>query len=138
MLAAMEGHCSVVRYLLKDGQAAAHLQDGKGLSALMLAVLSGRVECVKAILEAPDGRTGTEVEDRAEVGAGSRPGLELRDEEGFTALLHAASAGNSAALSLLLLEGADPAARNQEGEDARALATRKGHTEVLRTLIDFQ
>lgn len=124
MLAAMEKHCSVVKVLLQQ-QADVRFQDSKGISALMFAVLSGSIACVKALLKA------IEQTDRALLDG-------QVDGEGNTALLHAAAAGNADVLSLLLLHGADPKRRNYKGQDAEALAASYDRSEIVNLLAELQ
>jgi uncharacterized protein YuzE len=50
------------------------------------------------------------------------PGLEDRDDEGWTALLNAAYFGQDEVLRFLLLAGADHTITDKEGSTARALA----------------
>ncbi len=124
MLAAMEKHCMVVNFLLAQ-QADLHVQDKKGISALMYAVLSGSMVCVTALVEAVAQTDRTLLDGQV-------------DREGNTALLHAAASGNADALSLLLLHGADPKRVNGKGQDAEALAASYDRKEIVNLLKELE
>src|SRR3954454_23569716 len=51
-------------------------------------------------------------------------------------LLHAAAAGDVAAIGAALADGADPDARAADGTPATMIATRGHHTDALRALLD--
>ena len=120
----MEKHCAVVKFLLTQ-QADLRVQDKKGITALMYAVLSGSMVCVKALVEAVERTDRTLLDGQV-------------DREGNTALLHAAASGNADALSLLLLHGADPRRVNSKGQDAEALAASYDRREIVNLLKELE
>jgi len=50
----------------------------------------------------------------------------------------AARGGNTEAVTALLAAHADPNAKNDDGETALSIASRKGHTEILDLLKSLQ
>ncbi|MBN2634101.1 MAG: ankyrin repeat domain-containing protein, partial [Bacteroidales bacterium] len=55
-------------------------------------------------------------------------------EEHFTALMFAASEGQTGIVKLLLENGADPFRKDADGDDALTFARNNGHTEVVTLL----
>jgi len=80
------------------------------VAALHAAVAGGKLEIVKAVLE-----------------AGADPNAQ--QQAGFRAIHEAGTKGNRALAELLLAHGADPSLPNDEGKSAIALARDKGHME---------
>lgn len=65
--------------------------------------------------------------------------LNLQDAAGFSALIHAAVVGSTAACRVLRSYGADPSLRTaEEGKTAHDLATAAGHTACLPFLKPAQ
>jgi ankyrin repeat protein len=87
--AAIAGRVEVLSLLLQNG-ADSRRADNEGCTALMLAAEAREVEIVRLLLENMGGR-----------------GLDVRDEEGRTALWLACHFGNLEMVSALLLAGAD-------------------------------
>ncbi len=160
MLASRGGHVPVIRLLLPAGakvNAAASVAVGssgvnEGVTALMLAAQSGNVAAVKALLDAgadPNARAVFKTgEDLHEAGfrtvamhAASGSVLQLLGERGAdltvkdskgNGLLHYSP--DAAAAMYLLKNGADPKARNSQGETALDWATRDGRADVVKAL----
>jgi TonB family protein len=61
--------------------------------------------------------------------------VDASDDAGWTALMHAGSAGHDAVVRVLLDAGADVRLRNKAGETALHLAAQNGHTAVARLLL---
>jgi ankyrin repeat protein len=113
---------------------------GDGFTPLHLAAFFGSAEAVRALLAAgadPDAdadntfgvrpihsaaAVGARESVQALLEAGADPNLHQRDG-GYTPLHAAAHNGDAELVRLLLAHGADPALTNDEGKDARALAT---------------
>ena len=60
----------------------------------------------------------------------------IQDNDGNTALMHAANQGFSDIVKLLLEGGADPDIQNRSGNTALMMASYQGHTEIVRLLLD--
>jgi ankyrin repeat protein len=61
--------------------------------------------------------------------------VDLRDQHGRSALMHAAASGLMESVTLLLNAGASLTAVDQQGEGALARAAERGHFEVARALL---
>ena len=94
-------------------------QDMMGCTALLCASQAGATESVKALLD-PE--------------AEEFPDLELRDNDGDTALLFACMEGHLRVLRMLLDAGADADARSDSGSSAYKHALTFGHSAVVREL----
>ena len=113
IIAAREGHGGVVELLLRNGANPSH-RNLAGDSALMLAVLKGNAQMAADLIEA-----GAEV-----------------NHEGWTPLLYAAFQGQLGILEVLLSAGADVNALAPNQANALMLASRNGHIEVVRRLLE--
>jgi ankyrin repeat protein len=102
--AVMCGHVEAAAWLLKNG-AGASIRDKDGRTPLMEVCESDRLGALEILLQ--------------EVGV---QGLRERDVRGYTALHHAAMMDNEEAVQALLLAGADPTIKDNEGRTPRALA----------------
>lgn len=100
--------------LLAEG-AALETRDARGYAPLMLAAYSGSVEAFDYLLA-----------------RGADPNSQ--DDAGNSVLMGAALKGSAALVRKLLDAGADPSLRNQEGIDARAIATAFGRHEIVALL----
>jgi ankyrin repeat protein len=60
----------------------------------------------------------------------------MTDADGRTALIHAATAGNTPAVKLLLDAGAKATVLDKTGNTAMHYAVERGNTEVLRMMLD--
>lgn len=116
MWAAFNGHEPIVVFLLEQGADSTRI-DEKGRTALMYAAAGPNYKLVDLLA-------------RQE---GARIDLQDRDD-GFTALMFAASQGQAKVVEVLLGHGADPTIRNGNGESAVQFAARNGHTRVVDEL----
>lgn len=114
--AAMAGHTDVCSYLLSLPSISAATYDLDGFSPLILAVMNGRTDAVRILLD-----HGASVEPR--------------DATDLIPLCLASSGGHADIVRLLLAKGAKIVA-NAEGLYPQALAARAGHAECLRLLVE--
>ncbi|MFN8971619.1 MAG: ankyrin repeat domain-containing protein, partial [Alphaproteobacteria bacterium] len=91
--------------------------DNDGNTALIEAVLGGRIGTVQALLEA-----GAEIE--------------ARDNDGYTPLHRAARYGHTATVRALLASGAEIEARNNDGVTALHWAAWNSKTDTVQELLD--
>lgn len=112
MLAAREGHISIVRLLLNH-KVKVDQQNPVGETAVMLAAFKGHLETVKLI---------------------HARGAVLR-QSGWTALHYAAFQGHAAIARYLIDSKADVNARAPNGATPLMLAARNGHRDVVQVLL---
>ncbi len=113
-LACFFGQEPVVRLLLERGaQPGAVARNPMRVQPLHSAVAGRQTEIVSALLE-----RGAPVNGRQHLG--------------WTALHEAANQGNREMSEILLRNGADPAAANEEGKTPNDVALERGHTELAR------
>ena len=86
-----------------------------GATALFNAILKMRVSMVESLL-----KNGIDIN--------------VRNSDGMTPLMAAASTGNMQIIRILLAKGADAHAKNTLGENAGEMAARMGHTEAAKLL----
>ncbi len=86
-----------------------------GATALFNAVLKMRVSMVESLL-----KNGIDIN--------------IRNSDGMTPLMAAASTGNMQIIRIILAKGADTHAINTLGENAGEMAARMGHTEAAKLL----
>ncbi|KAN0064831.1 phosphate system positive regulatory protein pho81 [Thecaphora frezii] len=113
--AAMTGHVDVCEHLLSLSSVTAATYDLDGFSPLVLAVMNGKTEAVRILLD-----HGASVEPR--------------DSTDLIPLCLACSGGHVEITRLLLQKGAKIAS-NAEGLYPQALAARAGHVGCLRLLV---
>jgi len=115
--AVRDGDAGTVRRLLAGDPSLVTLNFDDGTAPLALAARLGRIEVLRALLEA---------------GALRRP---VADPGGApSALMEAAAAGNADAVALLLEHGADAALRDREGRTAADHAQAAGHAALATRL----
>ena len=115
MLAAFNGNREIVEMLLRAG-ADCELTDPQGRSALMFACTGAFAGCVRMLVDA-----GSDVN--------------LSDEvEHWTPLMFAAGEGQTEVVRVLLENGAEPGARDEDDDTAASFAKRRGHAETLAVL----
>ena len=111
-LAAFFGQSAAVRALIAAGaDVNAAAKNPAKVAALHAAVAGGKLEIVKAVLE-----------------AGADPNAQ--QQAGFRAIHEAGAKGNRAFADLLMAHGADPSLPNDEGKSAIDFAREKGHVEL--------
>jgi ankyrin repeat protein len=116
--AVRDGDAARVRGLLAEDPSLADAPFDDGRTPLAMAARLGRLEVLRALLEA---------------GAARRP--EADPGQGApTALMEAAAAGQAEAVALLLEHGVDPALRDRDGRTATDHAHAAGH-EALATRL---
>jgi ankyrin repeat protein len=86
-----------------------------GATALFNAILKMRVPMVESLL-----KNGIDIN--------------VRNGDGMTPLMAAATTGNMQVIRLILAKGADPHAVNSLGETAAEMASRMGHAEIAQLL----
>lgn len=159
IVAATAGHHDVVKLLLDSG-ANAQVRDETGGAPLVNAVYFGHTETVQLLLEnlaqpktaqtkslALDVRDGEELLMLA-AGLGHVDIVRLMIESGINAngrglkqrtpLMAAAAFDRPEVVKALLAKGADPAARDEDGNTALAVARDKGNDKVVALLAETQ
>lgn len=118
-LAVFFGHPEIARLLLESGAdvtaRTTNALDNQPLHAAAAGEITGRVECVRMLLDA------------------SAP-VNERQAGGSTPLMSAAQNGDGPVLHLLLERGADPSLKDDEGRSAADHADRAGHDVIARRL----
>lgn len=115
MIAAVKGHRQAAHMLLARG-GDPNLRDIYGWTALMRAASRNRPQTVRLLLEDP------------------RTDIATRDDDGATALHHAAEEGHEALVELLIAAGADPKARDAAGRTAAERAALNGYPSLAKLL----
>ena len=110
-LAAATGQAAVVRQLLAAG-ADANIADIYGWTPLMRAVDSDRFEVIRVLLQNRSVR------------------VNARDDQGETALHHAAAMGSLEIARLLIKHGADPRSKDAAGRTPASVAAVQGHAKL--------
>ena len=149
LLAAAKDHPDTVRALI-EGNADPRVKDRSNWTPLMKAVYTGYKDVADVLLKTSadqlkrDGQLDRALAVSSLLGKRDlmpRPARPRREasippsEKGQTALMYAATAGNTDAVSLLLERGADPRLVNAEGASASILALQRGHPDLAK-LID--
>lgn len=114
--AALHGHVTITRKLLKLQRDAIKISDETGKTPLHLAAKNGNNKVVSVLLN-----TGSNIH--------------AKDRTGMTPLHFAAEEGNEKTMKILLRGGADPNARDNRGRTALKVAADSGHvwlTTILR------
>jgi len=122
MLAAFNGHTAVINKLILRS-ASVNIQDINGRTALMMASSGPFQDAVKLLLE-------------------NYADPNLTDKvEHFSALMFAASEGQTEVVRTLMAHNADPFMKDADGDDAMAFAIRNNHKDVailLKSLMEMQ
>ena len=117
MVAAAKGHVQAVKLLLAEG-ADANTHDVYFWTPLHRASYENRDAVVRELLNV------------------SGLNIDAKDDQGATALHHAASKGNLRIVSQLLDMGADPMIADANGRTVQTYASQSGHDELLAWLKD--
>ncbi len=118
MVCCEEGHQDIAHMLITARSDPMHTDPTTGLSALMLASRAGHEQLVAYLL----------LEAAREV---AHEMLAMRDKHGRTALMHAALAGQSAVVRVLLATGADRNATDHQHHSALMMAFHRGHMDTV-------
>jgi len=125
MYAATLGHTSDIQ-LLMGANASASVVDSDGCSALILAAQSGRVNAIRALLiDRNINRYRTSV---------GLSVIDMQDNQGDTALMHAVRGGHYEATEALLHYGSDVNLANKSGERALSVAIASGFLRLVKLL----
>lgn len=114
--AALNGHASVVRYLIREAKLPVDIPSSDGETALMAAAAANRLDMARLLIE--------------EFGAAP----ERRSPQGFTALSLAATAGHLDMIHYLIAHGATDTASRPSAVSAAAMARQLG---TVNALIDL-
>lgn len=117
-MAASKGNPQIVKLLLEKG-ADPDLQNSSKSTALHYAASKGHEEVLLEILK-----------------SAGKPNLEVKDASGSTPLGRAASRGNMGCVKLLIQQGADVCAADNDGNTALHLAVAEEFAEVAFLLKD--
>jgi len=115
LVAAFAGDTAVARRLLLGGKSP-NTSDNDDRTALMWAVIAGRVDAAATIVE-------------------FKPRLDFADKFGNTALYYAADRGDPELTELLLKAGATVDAENRQGQTPLMAAARKGALFAVQALL---
>jgi ankyrin repeat protein len=115
--AASGGNIEVVAYLLSKG-AQASSRDDDGKTPFMWACKVGEVEAAQMLFDATQGQ-----------------GLEDQDNDGCTALHHAASEGHKEVVAFLLSKGVDTNSRSEGGFTPLLCACEAGDLELVQMVL---
>ncbi|KAF4661710.1 hypothetical protein FOL47_006566 [Perkinsus chesapeaki] len=146
MHAAARGLVNVVEVLLRHG-AKVTAKDQRGETAIMKASKGGHVDCIKLLLDAQLRRqrassTGLTLEEMAEVTnftlSEKQRILDVKNEEGQTALIKAAEAGCLESMKALVQMKASVDTHDDEGWNALMWASLEGHLPVVEWLVEEQ
>lgn len=133
---------------IKTQRASAAISNGKGLTALMQAVMRGRTAAVQELLnngvevntQNAAGRTAlmlaalTGRNDILQILIKSGAAVNAKNDEGWTALMYAAWNGHAKTVQMLIRNGAQVEMKNAAGGTALSNAVRNGHYEIARIL----
>ena len=118
MLAAQQGHETVVSVLHRVAGASVHHVNNEGVTAMHMAATCGHVGVVRYLLRARD-----------------NPNVVSTYCNGSTPLTFASSKGNPAVVLALIEGGANVNYSRSDGATSLILAAQNGHIEVVRALL---
>lgn len=116
--AARQGDTTALQSILSTERELMDSQDGRGYTALILAVYNNQYAAAKLLLD-----------------AGANP--DLKDNMGNTALMGIGFKGGADLAKLLLESGADANVTNHNDATALVFAATFGHTDVIRELLAY-
>lgn len=145
MFAAKEGHVDCVGYLLDEG-AVTSLVDNNNSTAFILACLNGQCECIRLFLtRSPDYDTDIVkafllVSQRGFIDCIETlfhmiVDINVSNEKGETALIHACKTGQIKSVQYLITKGAALDTKTKDGMTALMYASGNGHFECVEFLI---
>ena len=118
MFAATDDTTGILCQLCNDSRTDVNRQDLYGATALSIAAKAGHVESIQGLLR----------HDKIDI--------DIPEQDGRTALIHAAGLGHSLIVNELLAGGASPAMKDQMGGTALLRAIDAGQTLVAETLVE--
>lgn len=121
MVAVLNVNTAIVSHLLHQSGIHVNGQDSRGYTALSLAATTKSAALVERLLDRDD----IEIE------------IDLRNENGATALIIAAENGNVEMVIQLLEHHADPSLKDKDGTTAILKAMDCGHTPVVEVMLDL-
>ncbi|CAE8641520.1 unnamed protein product, partial [Polarella glacialis] len=141
MHAASGGYIQVVRFLVEKG-ARISAKDDMGETALMKACKEGHTPIITFLVEAQamqrkkTGPLGGGKDDAAQTLAREKKRiLDMKDDEGVTALMKAAEQGEGDVVQILITEGASLDLKDDEGWDVLMWTSLSGHFEICELLV---
>ncbi len=118
-LAARHGAAELMNFLISR-RADVNLYNAKGETPLMLVARNANVIKPAFVLVENDAK------------------LDVRDSRGYTALMHAAEAGNKVLANFLMAAGADTSIKNRTGQTALDLAVQEGHPDIAAAITQSE
>jgi len=142
MHAAIGGHMDTVVFLVDRGARIA-AKDDVGETALMKACKEGQIELIQFLLDTQiNQRKGKSIASFGDTNSQTKISateqkriLDAKDDEGITALMKAAEAGETETCTLLLTEGASADAKDDEHWNALMWASLAGQSDIVEMLI---
>lgn len=153
--AARNGHLGIVQVLLDLTEQDVHCGAVNDDVPLVGALLYGHLDTARFLVSRgtlPDFKTSID-EDRTALSLIAEQGplasvqflveettsdIETRDSKGFTPLLYAASCGSLETLRYLIMAGADPTVRDNQGKNILFHAAQQDQTEVSLFLLEME
>jgi len=127
MFASKRNYKRIAACLIKAG-ANRHLTDEHGRTALMIAARYSNEKIISELLEAePQSKISKYL-------ALSKRGINEADEDGNTALLHAAHSYNPKHIILLMLQGGNPDCTNKKGDTPLLILSKLNETHIFQKI----
>ncbi len=146
IIAAINHHSEIIKMLLA-AKADANIKDNSGTTALGHATIIGHMETFNSLVNSDSDQdsmknkgaaliiaAGLDRIDMAQKILQNHADVNMRDEEGKTALMHAAVKGYADMVQLLIDNGADIEAEDKEGNTALVLAKQKKFITIVQML----